>query len=409
MRRFLAIFAALALFFTPISAGFAHTGHEGGAEVSAFFRDDCKHCQDLEEYVDTNLRQKHPDIVVNYYDLDEERNQTLFNEVAEYYGLVKATPIILVGDKLIQGFGNAETTGVLIESLIDSYEGEALSFIEIVDGGASLANEFDPGSSCDDEGCTLVDDQETSYKVTLPIIGSTIDVGKFSLTAMSLVLGLVDGFNPCALWVLLMFLLILSQVGDRKKMFQYAGIFILAEAIMYYLILNVWLTAWDFIALNHIVTPAIGFLSLGSGGYFIYRFATFKPVCTVTDAEDEAKLTAKVQELVKKPMSWGVFLGILGVAFSVNIFEFACSIGIPQAFTKILELNELTMLGTQWYMLLYILMYMFDDLIVFGLALWGMEKLGVTQKYSKWASLIGGILMIILGVLMLYRPDLLVF
>ena len=103
-----------------------------------------------------------------------------------------------------------------------------------------------------------------------------------------------------------------------------------------------------------------------------------------------------------------VALGVIGLALSVNIFEFACSVGIPQAFTKILELNSLGWLKTQGLVIAYMLMYMLDDIIVFGLALWSFEKIGLTHKYSKWTTLIGGILMILLGLTMLLKPEWLV-
>ena len=117
----------------------------------------------------------------------------------------------------------------------------------------------------------------------------------------------------------------------------------------------------------------------------------------------------KIRELAKKPLTVGAFFGILGIAFSVNIFEFACSIGIPQTFTKILELNQLSWPVTQGYLLLYMLMYMIDDIFVFVVGLYAMEKIGATQKYSKWTTLIGGILMLALGLIMLTHPEWLVF
>jgi len=211
------------------------------------------------------------------------------------------------------------------------------------------------------------------------------------------------------LWVLLMFLLILSQAGNRKRMFQFAGLFILAEAVMYYLILNVWFTAWDFIGLNRIVTPLIGLLALGSGAYFVYKFVTFKNECAIVGPDGQKTIRMRVKNLVGKPLTLGVIAGILGLAFSVNVFEFACSIGIPQTFTKVLELNNLAWLGRQWYMFLYIFMYMVDDLIVFGLALWGFDKMGLTHKYSKWATLVGGLLMLVLGLIMIFKPEFLIF
>jgi len=237
-----------------------------------------------------------------------------------------------------------------------------------------------------------------------------VDLQTLSLTSLAIVLGTVDGFNPCAMWVLVTFLLVLMQVGNRRRMFQIAGLFILAEAAMYALILNVWYSAWDFVGLDQIVTPIIGVLAIGGGVYFLYKYHRDRKaalVCDVTDLETQGKIQSRIQEIAKAPLTIAAIGAVIAIAFSVNIIEFACSVGIPQAFTKILELNHLSFWGTQGYTLMYIFFYMIDDFVVFGLALWGIDKLHSAQKYSHASLLIGGILMIILGGLLSFAPNLL--
>ena len=372
--------------------------------VSVFTRDTCKHCQDEKAFLE-DLQKEMPDIEVDYYDLSEEQNAKLFSDITEYYDIAKGTPLTLIRGQLIPGFGTKDTTGVILQGAIKGTGPAQLKFEEIVNGGATVGGLVTPVSTCDEiEGCSI----DSPLLVTIPVIGTTIDVGKYSLGGLSLVLGLIDGFNPCAMWVLVMFLVMLSQIGDKKKMWQFAGLFIIAQGIMYYLILMVWFTLWDFVRLDNIITPLVGLLALGSGIYFLYKFKTFKPVCNVTSFEQQAKIESKVTKLVNKPMTILVAIGIIGLALSVNIFEFACSVGIPQAFTKVLEINQLGWLETQSYVGLYMLMYMLDDIAVFGLAIWSFDKIGLTHKYSKWTTLIGGLLMITLGLIMLLRPEWLV-
>jgi len=213
------------------------------------------------------------------------------------------------------------------------------------------------------------------------------------------------------MWVLVTFLLILLQIGDRKKMFYVAGLFMLAEAITYYLILDVWYLTWDFVGLDMIVTPLVGLLALGGGVYFLnkYRKSRKSLTCDVASIEQQQGIEAKINKLIHSPMTIATALGVIGLALSVNVIEFACSIGIPQAFTKIIELNKLDFLTHQFYIFIYIIFYMIDDLIVFGLALYGFDKLHGSYKYVNASMLIGGILMILLGALMLFAPDILVF
>lgn len=188
-----------------------------------------------------------------------------------------------------------------------------------------------------------------------------------------------------------------------------AGLFILAETVMYYLILNIWFTTWDFIGLDRIVTPIVGLISIGGACFFLYEWYASDGTCKVVASGERMRISGRIKRLAVEPFTWLTAVGVIGLAFSVNIIEFACSIGIPQAFTKIIELNHLGFWQTQGLMFDYIFFYMIDDFLVFGLALWGFDKLYLTQKYSKWSNLIGGILMLLLGVLLIFSPQLLRF
>ncbi len=369
--------------------------------VHLFVRDDCAHCQDAKEFLNELAREQQ--VQARYYDLAEESNQQLFEQVTDTYGLQKGTPIALIRGVLMSGFDSPETTGERWRELLDG-EGKNVGFYDIAAGGARVASSLSASLCSETEPCLA----QEPLVVRLPLIGTVVDVGSFSLPVLSAVLGLVDGFNPCAMWVLVMFLLLLAQVGSKKRMWQYAGLFIVAQGVMYYLILMVWLLVWDFVALDNIVTPLIGLLALGSGGYFLYKWWTFTPVCDVTDEEQRQKIEQRAQKLVSRPLTLLVALGIIGLALSVNIFEFACSIGIPQVFTKILDVNQLAWWARQAYVGVYMLAYLLDDVVVFALALYSFDKIGLTGKYSKWTTLIGGVLMVILGLLMLFRPEWLV-
>ncbi|MBU4480272.1 glutaredoxin, partial [Patescibacteria group bacterium] len=257
--------------------------------------------------------------------------------------------------------------------------------------------------------CSIPVGPESEIKV--PLLG-VINYKDFSLFSMSVILGFVDGFNPCAMWVLLAFLLVLWQIGNKKKMLQVAGLFILAEGLMYWLILNFWFSAWDFVGWDDIVTPAVGLLAVGGGIYFLRRYFKNRNnlVCDVTSESYHSKTEQKIKNLIKSPLTIITALGIIGVAFSINMIEFACSVGIPQTFTKVLEMNNLGTMTEQLYILIYTFFYMVDDFVVFGLALYGFDKFyTVGLKYSNLSSLIGGVLMIILGAILIFSPSLLIF
>ncbi len=348
-------------------------------DIYFFEREDCSFCAKEMAFFEDLITQR-DDFNLIIVDIAQEGNRQQFDLLTNKYNLPKVTPTTIIGENIFQGFDSPETTGQEIIRLIEQSKSGAIK------------------------------DPQKGFDFNIPFLG-VVDSKDFSLFSLSFILGLVDGFNPCAMWVLMTFLLILWQVKDRKKMFQVAGLFILAETIMYWLILNFWFKTWDFIGLDEFITPLIGLLALGAGFYFLYRYWKTRGelVCN-TDIEKQSKTESKIKKLINRPMTILTALGVIGVALSVNVVEFACSIGIPQAFTKILELNGLSLVTEQLYILLYTFSYMFDDFLIFGLALYGFSKFyAVGQKYSNLSSLIGGILMIILGALLLFAPSLLVF
>ena len=385
----------------PVGAGAVER-----TNIIVFVRDDCGNCAREEKYLSNSQISDNFD--VELLNIADAENKKLFQLITQKYGLSKVTPITLVGGEVLVGF-NEKVTGKKILSHIDGGKYEIDYYISNEAETESGANNY----SCSVETastCSL-EEQETNSMMTLPFFGE-VDIKETSLILLSSVLGFIDGFNPCAMWVLLTFLIILSQIGDKKKMIYLVSVFVLAEAIMYFLILNIWYQTWDFIALDKWVTPGVGFLAVGAGGYFLYKWykSGEELTCDVTSFEHQQKTTQKIQDIVKKPITIITTLVVLGIAFSVNIIEFACSVGIAQSFTKILELNDLSFFARQFQIFIYTLFYMADDFLIFGLAIAGFEKFHtVGAKYSKLSTLIGGVLMLILGVMLIFNPKLLMF
>lgn len=408
-KIFLTSFISFTFLFGNLQFAFAQQDESNQTEekisISVFVRDDCRHCQDEEAFLE-KLSKERNDLNIIYHNIGEKIHKDHFLEITDLEGLTKTTPITLVGNTIIQGFDSGETTGIRILSLIEQSKGQnTLDFEEYIAAGGSGNIEVIEGSTCDSEGICEV---ESSYLVTLPFFG-VVDLQKYSLATLSVILGFVDGFNPCAMWVLVTFLIVLVQIGDRRKMLQIAGLFIIAEAVMYYMILNVWLTAWDFVGLDNIITPVVGVVSIGGAIFFLYEFWTSDGTCKVTSLNQRRKTMQKINDLVESPMTWITVFAVISLAFSVNIIEFACSIGIPQAFTKILNLNYLSGIERQVYLWIYTFFYMIDDFIVFSIALYSIEKIGITQKYARYCNLIGGIAMLILGGLLIFNPTALMF
>lgn len=395
MRYIYSFLLAIVFFIIGAVSTFANSG-EKVVEFSVFSRPDCVHCIELKKYLDETYTSG-SNIQPKYYDINIPENNELYQKFTTNNDISKVTPIILIGNEIIVWFWWKDTTGKVITKMASELKESSLFENKIEKLNKQIWWEW-----CEVDGFCAVD--KSRMDVDLPFIW-IINLKEYSLIILAMVLWFVDGFNPCAMWVLVMFLTILMQTGSRKKMFQVAWIFIFAEAIMYYLILNVWYKTWDFVKLDHIITPIIWVVSLAAGWYFIYEFFTNKDgECNITSSETKRKTTEKIRKMVNSPMTIAVFFATVGIAFSVNVIEFACSIWIPQAFTKLLEMSDLSALLKQGYILLYTFFYMFDDFIVFWIALYAFKYLHLTTKYTRYCLALGGIIMLILWYFFLFDP-----
>jgi len=380
--------------------------------IHVFKKKGCAHCEDAEKFFnDLNKTDLKDDFKVFYYDIAYSENEDLFKEVAKKAKIKHlGTPLIFLNEKVILGFGSENTTGKKIKKEIEAGDWENIEMKDFIDG-----KKYKEDASCkiDDDDCDEDKSKEKDDDEKISVFGLfEINPNDYALPTMSIILGFIDGFNPCAMWVLTTFLIVLMQLKNKKKIFQIVGIFVIAEAVMYYVILYLWLLVFNTFnapKFNYYIQPAVAILAICAGIFFLWEWRQSDGTCKVTNVKQRAGISKKIKELSSKEMSIIVFLGVIGLAFSVNVIEFACSAGIPQAFTKILSSNSLSVVEEHFYMFLYILFYMIDDLIVFGIALYAIEKIGITQKYAKMSNFIGGILMILIGTILLLKPEILLF
>jgi hypothetical protein len=159
-----------------------------------------------------------------------------------------------------------------------------------------------------------------------------------------------------------------------------------------------------------VVRTIIGIVAIGGGAYSIHDFYSNKNAeCKVGDIDKKQKIMDRMKEVVRRPSFILALIGLLALAFAVNLVELICSAGIPAVFTQVLTMTGISALGYYGYMFLYILFYMLDDMIVFIVAMKTLEITGATTKYTRMSRLIGGIIMLIIGILMILKPEYLTF
>jgi len=195
-------------------------------------------------------------------------------------------------------------------------------------------------------------------------------------------------------------------------MWLIAGTFIAVSGIIYFLILAAWLNLFLAISYVNLTRILIGALAIGVGVWQLKNFLTYHPnICKAIGlkARLENGLRDRAEKIVSSPFTWVMIGGVILLALGVNLIEFFCSAGLPTIYTRILTLSGLSSFAYYFYLLLYTIFFILDDLIVFFLAVITLSKLSFTEKYNYWTTLIGGLLIFALGVLLIFKPELLIF
>ena len=354
------------------SQGTSSTGE--GFEVHFFYLPSCSHCEE-QEIFNRKLENAHS-INITSHDATMPDGIALLSEMLEERGVEVEPefPITIFGNQVFGGWESEETTGKAIEEALQQ----------------CLSGECPPPTG-----------EEPRNTIVLPLIGEIV-LADYSLPALAVILGVVDGFNPCAMWVLVYLISLVATLRDRKRIWLIVGSFVLASGILYFLFMTAWLNLFLFVGYIKAVTIVIGLIALGGGILQVREVIETKGavVCEVTDEESRKKTMTKVQEIVSSPLTWGILVGIIVLAFTVNMVEFVCSAAIPAVFTRVLSLAGLTTLQYYGYILLYVLFFMLDDIVIFGTAAFAFTS-SLGNRYTKYSRPVGATIMIFLGLLLL--------
>lgn len=335
----------------------------------------CPHCHEENEFL-TTLENLYGDKIEIFkfetYKMDE--NKELLLLIKEKMGLTKTSnvPFTVVGDKSFVGYSDA---------IGDRIEIQLREYLEL-----------------DTKEETI--NAKKYFK--LPLIGK-VNVYQVSLPIIAIVLGLADGFNPCAMWILLFLINMLFGMKDKKKMFLYGYVFLFTSALVYFL---------SMLGINIVLEQIkqlqilIAVVAIIVGIINIKKFIVTKDDgCHIVDNKKRKKIFARINKFINEKNIILALGGVIALAISVNIVELACSAAFPAIYAEILALNNVTGLTRIIYLIVYCLFYMLDDMIVFTIAVCTLSIKTTSTKYTKYSSLICGILMILMGILLIFKPE----
>ncbi len=362
-----------------------------------FHSETCSHCQAEIKFLN-ELEEEYDNLDVHLYEVDGNKNnlETMIKIKEKLHIDSPNVPFTMIGNYYYIGYSDGIKDG--IKELVAKYSDEhEVNVIEPI-----MNNQDVPD----------VDILNGEIK-TINVFGKQINPANLSLPVLSILLGAIDGFNPCAMWVLIFLISMLFNMKDRKKMWCLGITFLVTSAVVYLLFMFVWLgvtaklltqVSW-FKILIALVALIGAFVNLKS----FYNSIKKGSGCEVVDSKKRKKIFESIKKITTEKSFLLALLGVMVLAGSVNVIELACSAGIPVLFTNVLALNNLTKFQTAMYIYIYTFFFLIDDIIVFVFAMLTLNIKAISTRYTKYSHLIGGILMLVIGLLMLFKPSWLMF
>ena len=390
--------------------------------IYLFYGDGCPHCSALEEYLDEEYSTDKDVKVYKYEVWNDSNNQTLWQKVADVTGEeAKGVPYFVIGKEVLQGYSASDAWESKVDKAIEkakktNYNDNVGITLGVVQGKITKDDDNSTTNYDPDKKEADIDDYYNSdsnsnseAKLDIPLIG-TVSLKDMSIPVIAILIGLVDGFNPCAMWILIFLITLLFDYPSRKKMWILGCTFLFTSAFIYFLFMISFLNVAMFINSITILKLLIAFFALIFGGFNIYRYFKTKDVgCDVVDKNKRRKIINRIKNILSSKSFAFAIGGIILLAISVNLIELLCSLGLPVMFTEILAYNNITGVKNILYIILYIIFFLIDDLVVFFVAMKTLKITAISNKYSKYSHLIGGLIMIAIGLLMIFKPEWLMF
>lgn len=385
----------LLLFCLFIDSGAGVTS-EPAPDVEVFVRTGCPHCEAAKGFL-AQLQRARPDLRIVFHDIALDRDA-----LARLDRLSRAQAIPVVGvpafylhGELIVGYQDDQTTGARLLAML---------------GRPPSTPAAEPFASCRPAkpDCSAADPGTAEAEsIVLPWVGR-VNVAELGLPLFTLAIGLLDGFNPCAMWVLLFLLSLLVTLRDRFAMALISGTFVLVSGLIYFAFMAAWLNLFLLIGLSHIVQFILGALAIGIGLVNVKDFFAFRRGFSLS-IPDSAKpgLYTRIRRVVQAEHRAGAMAGVIVLAGLVNIVELLCTAGFPALYTHVLATYHLPAWHYYAYLGLYNLAYIADDALMVTLAVVTLGRRKLEEREGRWLKLLSGAVMIALGLLLIVKPSLL--
>lgn len=389
---------ALAIGIAALANAYASDRLERPADIEAFVRDGCSHCEQAERFL-TLLQNQQPDLRIEIRNLTQEPAalESLKTIVDSRNAGPIRLPTFVVRGELIVGYADDTSSGALIRNALLNGSGQAS-----VRGDDEGSCEVQSSQSC--EAPTGQDAAPVPEAFAVTLFGRRIGLDEVGLPAFTLAMGLLDGFNPCSMWVLILMISMLAPMQNRPRMLAVAGAFVAVEGLAYFVFMAAWLNLFLLIGLSRASELTIAGIAILAGFINLKDFWAYGAGISLSiPASAKPSIYTGIRRILQAENLAGAMLAAVALALLVQMVELLCTSGFPALYTRILTLRQLQGVDYYGYLLLYNLTYMLDDVVVLGIGIVTLSQHRLQEKEGRWLKLLSGLAMVGLGIYLLFR------
>ncbi len=267
----------------------------------------------------------------------------------------------------------------------------------------------DQATSADIETAELTSEgplgESAQDAINVPLLGE-LRASNLGLPLFTLLVGLVDGFNPCAMWILVFLLSVLVNIKDRRKILLIAGTFVVVSGVAYFAFMTAWLNLFLLIGIARPAQIILGLFALLIGIVNVKDFFAFKKGISFSIPESSKPgIYRRVREIVAAKYLTTALVGVVTLAVVVNMVELLCTAGLPALYTQVLTMHELPAWKNYGYLGLYTIAYMFDDTVLLTIVVITLSNRRLQEREGRWLKLLSGLAILAIGLVMIFKPE----
>lgn len=374
----------------------AEAASPSDSDIILYWGDGCPNCEKEREWLET-VAEEHPDLTITEYEVWKDAdNRERFIEVGEDLGFTASSvPTTTIGDRVWIGW----TTPI---------KNDIADAIELILAGKTPPPGVygTPGAGTCSEELMECSVEEDGVLIDVPLVGE-VSLDDKSLLVSTVIIGFVDGVNPCSLWVISVLLTIVIRTASRRRVIAIGATFLSVTAGMYALYMAGIYSALSVVgslgAIQVVVAIAAGIFGVVS----VKDYFAFKKGLSFT-IKDSAKpgIYKRVRDAAGHHALIPALAATVALAVAVSLLETPCTAGFPVLWTGMLQANGVGAAETALLFVAYMVPFLLDEVIVFGVAVVTMRASKMQEKHGEVLKLIAGVTMLALAAVMVFDPAL---